>query len=78
MIFVVSWIFNDMRCETYRDLRSSETRTSVQSDSVSSSTTVDLNLTSVRLEVGSGVLGRDSTLDGESSLGDCILGQAKG
>lgn len=67
-----------MARETYRDLSSGETRTGVQPDSVSTSTSVDLDLTSVRLEVGSGVLGRDSTLDGEPSLGDRILGQSKG
>lgn len=59
------------------DLRTSITRARVQSDTITTSRSVDFNLTSVRLEVGCGILSGDTTLDSKSSPVDVLLGQTK-
>jgi hypothetical protein len=62
---------------THRDLSSCESRTSVQPNPVPSRTSVDLDLSSVRLEVGRGVFGGDPALDSEPSFGDRVLGESE-
>jgi hypothetical protein len=59
-------------------LSTCETRSGVEPDSVSSRTPVDLDLSGIGLEAGSGVLGGDSTLDSVPSLGDVGLDEAEG
>ena len=60
-----------------RDLRTREARARVKADTVATSTAVDLDLARVRLEVLRRILGGDTALDGESALGDGVLGQAE-
>lgn len=60
------------------DLRSGEPTARVEPDSVSSRTPVDLDLSGVGLEAVGGVLGGDSALNGEPSLGDVLLNEAEG
>jgi hypothetical protein len=62
---------------TYRNLRTSETRTSVQSNTVTTCTTVDLDLTGIRLEVGCGIFCGDTTLNRETSSSNVFLSQAQ-
>lgn len=59
------------------DLCTGITRARVQSDTITTSRSVDFNLTSVRLEVGRGILSGDTTLDSKSSPVDVLLGQTK-
>lgn len=59
------------------DLRTGITRARVQSDTITTSRSIDLNLTSVRLEVSCGILSGDTTLDSKSSPVDVLLGQTK-
>ena len=62
---------------TDSDLRSSESRRSVQSNAISTRRSINLDLSSIGSESLSGVLGSDSTLDCVSSLGDRILRQSE-
>ena len=55
------------------DLCSGESTGRVESDSVSSRRSVDLDLSGVGLEAVGGILGGHSALDGEPSLGDVLL-----
>jgi hypothetical protein len=59
-------------------LGTGETRAGIQSNTVSTSTSVDLNLSGIRLEVGCSVFSRDSTLNSETSSGNVFLGQTQG
>lgn len=61
----------------YRDLSASETGRRVETHAVSTCTTVDLDLASVRLEALCRVFGRHSTLDREATLRNSFLGQAQ-
>lgn len=63
---------------SYSDLGTGETRTGVQSNTVSTSTSVHFDLSSIRLEVGCSVFSGDSTLDSETSSGNVLLGQTQG
>ena len=54
-----------------------ETVTTVKTDSVTASRSVDLNLSGVGLEVLAGVLGGDTALDGISTGGDAVLGKTE-
>ena len=62
---------------TYRNLRSSKARRSIQADTVSAGRSVHFNLTCIRLEALSRVLRSDTTLDRESALCNGFLRQAK-
>ena len=59
------------------DLCSGESTGRVESDSVSSRRSVDLDLSGVGLEAVGGILGGHSALDGEPSLGDVLLDEAE-
>lgn len=69
--------FDEQRVVVGSDLRTGITGARVQSDTITTSRPVDFNLTSVRLEVGGGILSGDTTLDSESSPVDVLLGQTK-
>lgn len=58
---------------THSDLSASETRTSVETDTVAASAAVDFDLAGIRLEALSGVFGGDTALNGETTLGDSFL-----
>lgn len=62
---------------THSDLGTSETRAGVEANTISTSTAVDLNLTSVWLEVLSGILSGDTALNGKSTLGDGFLSKTE-
>lgn len=62
---------------THRNLSSSETRTSIQTNTISSGTPVHLNLSSIRLETSGRIFGSDTALDGVTSLGDGVLGKTE-
>jgi hypothetical protein len=59
------------------DLSSSVSRTSIKSNTISTSRSVNFDLTSIGLESLSGVFSRDSTLDGETSSVDMLLGKTE-
>ena len=63
--------------ETYGDLRTSETRAGVETDTISTSTAVNLDLTGVGLEVLRRILSSDTALDGEAALRDSFLRKAE-
>lgn len=54
-----------------------EAITAIKADTVTTSGTVNLNLSGIRRELLRWVLGRDSALDSESPRGDAVLGQTK-
>ena len=60
-----------------RDLCAGETRGSIETDTVTTGGTVDLDLASIRLEVGCRVLSRDTALNSETALGDRLLRQTE-
>ena len=62
-----------MRC----DNSSGETVSTIEADTVTTRRAVDLNLSCVRLEALSRVLGGNTALDGETTSGDAVLGEAK-
>lgn len=66
-----------MSIQSYRDLRTGETRAGVETHTISTRATVDLDLTCVGLEVLRRVFCSDTALDGEPTLGDCLLGQTE-
>ena len=68
---------DEERVVVRRDLRAGETRAGIETDTVAASRAVDLNLTGIGLEVLCWVLSRDTALDGETALGDCLLCKAK-
>lgn len=55
----------------------SEAVTAVKADTVATRRSVDLDLSGIGLESLSGIFGGDSALDGETSSGDGLLGEAK-
>lgn len=59
------------------DDSASETVSTIQTDTVATSTAVDLNAAGVRLEALGRVLGGDTALDGEPPGGDAVLGEAE-
>ena len=62
---------------TYSDLSTSEARASIETDTITTSTTVNLDLSGIGLEALSSIFGGDTTLDSETTLGDCLLREAK-
>ena len=60
-----------------RDLRAGETRAGIEANTVATSRAVDLDLAGVGLEVLCRILSRDTALDSETTLGDCLLREAK-
>ena len=62
---------------TDRNLGTSKSRASVESNTITPRASVHLDLTSVRLEVGGCILSGNSALDREASLRDILLGKAK-
>jgi hypothetical protein len=62
-----------MRCDDC----SSETISTIETNTVTTRRAVDLNLTCVWLETLGWILGGDTALDGETTSGDAILGKAK-
>jgi hypothetical protein len=60
-----------------RDLSTRETGTGVESDTITTSTAIDLDLSCVRLEVCSSIFGSDATLNCEPSPGDRVLRQTE-
>ena len=60
-----------------RDLSTRETRTGVQSNTVTAGTAIDLDLSCVRLEVCSSVFCSDTALDCKATLCDRVLRQTK-
>lgn len=59
------------------DLRSGVTRACVETDTVTSRTAVDFDLSSVGLEACSGILGGDTALNGESTTVDRLLSETE-
>lgn len=68
---------DEQRVVVGSDLRSSVSRRSIESNTVTTSRSVDLDFSSVRLEAGGRVLSGQSRLNGESSSVDVLLSQAK-
>jgi hypothetical protein len=62
---------------TNRNLGTSKSRTSVESNTITPRASVHLDLTRVRLEVGGCILSGNSALDREASLCDVLLGKTK-
>ena len=60
-----------------RDLRASETRGSIETNTITTCTAVHLNLSGVRLEALGRILSGDTALNGESALGDIVLGETE-
>lgn len=54
-----------------------KTVATVETDTVTASAAVDLNLASIGLEALGGILGGDTALDGETTSGDAVLGETK-
>jgi hypothetical protein len=60
-----------------RDLSASKTGTGIESDTIATSTAIDLDLSSVRLEVCSRIFGSNTTLNCEPAPGDRVLRQTE-
>ena len=60
-----------------RDDSTGKSVSTIKTDTVTTSTTVDLNLSGIGLEALSSIFGGDTTLDSETTLGDSILGQTE-
>jgi hypothetical protein len=60
-----------------RDLSTRETGTSIESDTITTSTAIDLDLSCVWLEVRSSIFGGDATLNCEPAPGDRVLRQTE-
>lgn len=65
------------RIRAYCDLSTRETRASIQSNTIATSTAVNLNLSSIGLEVLSGIFSGNTALNSESALGDGFLSKTK-
>lgn len=61
----------------HRDLSSSETRARVQTNAVTASATINLDLACVRLESSGSIFRGDTALDGEASFRDGFLTEAE-
>ena len=59
------------------DNGTSETVTTVETDTVTTSGTIHLDLTSIRRETLGGIFGGDTALDSKAASGDAVLGQAE-
>lgn len=66
-----------MHIQPYRDLRTGEARAGVETHTISTRATVDLDLTSVGLEVLRRVFCGDTALDGETTLRDRLLSETE-
>lgn len=66
-----------MRIQPYRDLRTGETRAGVETHTISTRATVNLDLTRVGLEVLRRVFCGDTALNGKATLGDCLLSETE-
>lgn len=62
---------------THGDLSTGEARAGIQTDTVTTSAAVHLDLSSIGLEVARGVLRRDTALNGKAALRDSVLRQAQ-
>ena len=62
---------------TYENDGTSKAVTTVETDTVTTSTAVNLNLASIGLEVLGGILSGDTALNGETTSGDAVLGETK-
>ena len=60
-----------------RDDSTGEPVTTIETDTVTTSTAVHLDLTGIGLEACCGIFSGDTALDGETAGGDAVLGQAK-
>lgn len=60
-----------------RDLSTRETRTGVESNTITAGTAINLDLSCVRLEVCSSVFGSDTALNRKAALCDRVLRQTK-
>lgn len=69
--------FDEERVVVGGDLRSSVTRTGIETDTVATGRSVDFDLARVGLEAGGGVFGGDSALNGKSSSVNVVLGEAE-
>ena len=68
---------DEQRVVVRSDLSTSETRAGIETDTVTTSAAVHLDLASIRLESLSGIFSGDTTLNGESALGDGILSETE-
>ncbi len=68
---------HDVLQVTYSDLRASKARAGVETDAIATSTTVDLDFTSVRLEVLRRVLSRHTALNRPPALRDSLLSETE-
>jgi len=60
-----------------RDLSACETGTGVESDTITTSTAIDLDLSCIWLEVYRGIFSSNTTLDCKAALGDRSLRQTE-
>ncbi len=60
-----------------RNLSTRETRTGVESNAITTSTAIDLDLSRVWLEVCSSIFGSDTTLNCKAALCDRVLSQTE-
>ena len=58
-------------------MRTSETRAGIETNTVTASTAIHLDLSSIRLEVVRGVLSSDTALNSKAALRDRLLRQAE-
>ncbi len=61
----------------WRDLSTCETGTGVESDAITTSATIDLDLSCVWLEVCPRIFSSNTALNCEATLGDCVLRQTE-
>jgi hypothetical protein len=59
------------------DLGTGKARAGIETDTITTSAAVNLDLACVRLKALGRVLGGDTALDGKATFGDCLLCQAK-
>ncbi len=62
---------------THCNLCPSETRTGIKANTVATSTTIDFDLSCIRLKVGGRIFSSDTALDSKATLGDGILSEAQ-
>jgi hypothetical protein len=61
----------------HRDLSTRETRTGIQSHTITTRTPVHFDLSGIRLESLSGIFSGDTALNGETTSSDCLLGETE-
>jgi hypothetical protein len=59
------------------DLSARKARARIETNTVSTRASVDLNFSSIGLEVVSSIFGGDTALDGKAALGDGLLGETE-